>query len=652
MSYFSRRRVKIALIVVLALSISFFIGRYVFLNYALNKITEKLDKYHLTFSTKDVSFKGLSSVQFDSILIKDQKGDTVLSNDTLLVRIRPFPLLIGNIRLGELHLNDTRIKLNGELIDSIRVSSSNSNSQIDSVTLPVNYIKSFERVFNLLFSSIPDEVLVDSFNFSYKRKGLNLKLFVPELRFEDKTVYGHMSWDDSLSRSACSVKGTIDKSNDVIEASIFGHPKEGVKLPYLLPKFEASVIFDTVKFTLNYSGITEGKLRFAGFAQAYGLGIEHKRIAPAMVKTDYGSAEFIFNIDKTSLELDSASKLKINKLSISPYIKYERDEHKKLIIRIPRFEFEASDLFQSFPENLFTSVREMKVSGKFAYQLNFFVNWNDPDSIKLESSLENINFKILHYGGSNLSMIKDTFIHTVYESDRSVKKILVSPENPDFVTLDNISPFLKYSVLTSEDGGFFHHKGFNEESIKNSITTNIKEGRFAKGGSTISQQLIKNIYLTRNKTVSRKLEEMLMVWMIENLHLVSKERMFEVYLNIIEWGPGIYGIKPAAKFYFQKKPSELTLSESIFMASIIPSPKYFKYCFKEDFTLKEHYQWFYKRLPEYMIKREQIHPEDTIGLAPNIILTGEAHSFLLKPDTTRIDSTEIILPDFQDNLEP
>jgi len=152
-------------------------------------------------------------------------------------------------------------------------------------------------------------------------------------------------------------------------------------------------------------------------------------------------------------------------------------------------------------------------------------------------------------------------------------------------------------------------------------------------------QLVKNVFLTRNKAISRKLEEVFIVWMIENLHLVSKDRMFEVYLNIIEWGPGIYGIKPAAKFYFKKKPSQLKLNEAIYLASIIPSPKYFKYTFKQPNVLTDYYAWFYKRLPDVMVRRNQILPSDTIGLKAEVKITGIAKRFLTKPDSLKVDST-------------
>ncbi|HLT42851.1 MAG TPA: biosynthetic peptidoglycan transglycosylase, partial [Sphingobacteriaceae bacterium] len=126
---------------------------------------------------------------------------------------------------------------------------------------------------------------------------------------------------------------------------------------------------------------------------------------------------------------------------------------------------------------------------------------------------------------------------------------------------------------TAEDPSFFSHEGFVEESIRASIATNFKEKAFKRGGSTISMQLVKNVFLDREKTLARKVEEMLIVWVIEHNRIVSKERMFEVYLNVIEWGNNIYGIAEASQHYFLKRPADLNLGESIFLASIVPSPK-------------------------------------------------------------------------------
>jgi membrane peptidoglycan carboxypeptidase len=260
-----------------------------------------------------------------------------------------------------------------------------------------------------------------------------------------------------------------------------------------------------------------------------------------------------------------------------------------------------------------------------------------PDSAVFYSRMIADDFSITKMGEDDLRMMNNSFTHRVYERDRMISSFTVGPENPAFTPIDYISPYLRNSILTSEDGGFYSHKGFNEDAFRQSIVENIKKRRFARGGSTITMQLVKNVYLKRDKVISRKLEEALIVWLIENQRLVSKHRMFEVYLNIIEWGPGIYGINEASAFYFLKHPSELTLAESIFLASIVPRPKLFRYSFDEFGNLRGYLEGYYRLLAGIMLRRGQITQTEYDSLTPHIVLQGPARDLVLPPDSLHSD---------------
>ena len=137
----------------------------------------------------------------------------------------------------------------------------------------------------------------------------------------------------------------------------------------------------------------------------------------------------------------------------------------------------------------------------------------------------------------------------------------------------------------------------------------------------------------------------MIVWLIENMRLVSKDRMFEVYLNVIEWGPGIYGIKQASQFYFQKSPSELSLPESIYLSFIIPKPKKFKTVFTTEGFLKPYYSHYFNLLLHLMLTKQQITETDTVGIKSLIQLKGKAQ-YTLFPSTdtikTFIDSVSLL----------
>jgi len=245
---------------------------------------------------------------------------------------------------------------------------------------------------------------------------------------------------------------------------------------------------------------------------------------------------------------------------------------------------------------------------------------------------------ITGYGVDDYRMLNSGFRHQVYERGRLAASFIAGPENPDFVPLEQISPFLRAAVMTSEDGSFFYHNGFNPNAFRESIAINIKKGRFARGGSTISMQLVKNVFLTRNKTLARKIEEAIIVWLIESKNLVSKHRMYEVYLNIIEWGPGVYGINQASHFYFNKSPAELSLPESVYLASIVPQPKWYRYSFTADGELKPFFGNYFDRLKVLMVKKEFIAPADTAGIFPEVQLSGPAALVFTSPDSTVVDS--------------
>jgi membrane peptidoglycan carboxypeptidase len=124
--------------------------------------------------------------------------------------------------------------------------------------------------------------------------------------------------------------------------------------------------------------------------------------------------------------------------------------------------------------------------------------------------------------------------------------------------------------LICEDGAFFRHKGFDREAIRNSIRENVKAGRFLRGASTISMQTAKNLYLSREKTLARKLEEAVLTMLLEQE--LSKDQIMELYLNVIEFGPGVYGVGPAARHYFNASAAQLSLGQALYLASLLPSP--------------------------------------------------------------------------------
>jgi monofunctional biosynthetic peptidoglycan transglycosylase len=139
-----------------------------------------------------------------------------------------------------------------------------------------------------------------------------------------------------------------------------------------------------------------------------------------------------------------------------------------------------------------------------------------------------------------------------------------------WVPLSQISPFLIHAVIVSEDGTFYEHEGVDWYEMKESVEKDIEQGKAARGGSTITQQLAKNLFLSTSKDPLRKIKELVIALRME--HILSKGRILELYLNEIEWGSGIYGAEAAARKYFGTSAADLTRDQATRMAAVIPSP--------------------------------------------------------------------------------
>jgi len=140
-----------------------------------------------------------------------------------------------------------------------------------------------------------------------------------------------------------------------------------------------------------------------------------------------------------------------------------------------------------------------------------------------------------------------------------------------WVPYSRISPELKRAVLVAEDSAFWQHDGVDLDQLKESIETNLERGRFARGGSTITQQLAKNLYLSPARTPARKLRELIIARRLEAT--LSKRRILELYLNVVEWGDGIYGAEAAARAYFRRPASSLDRAESALLAAALVNPR-------------------------------------------------------------------------------
>jgi membrane peptidoglycan carboxypeptidase len=167
------------------------------------------------------------------------------------------------------------------------------------------------------------------------------------------------------------------------------------------------------------------------------------------------------------------------------------------------------------------------------------------------------------------------FMREVKAPDGTPVTVESGPGTSTWVPIDDMSKHLETAVLICEDSRFHAHAGFDFKALENAIKDDLKLGRFARGASTVSMQLAKNLYLGTEKTLGRKLQEALLTMLLEQQ--LDKRRILELYLNVVELGPGLYGVGDAAQYYFATPARALTLGQSLYLASILPNPSYSRF---------------------------------------------------------------------------
>ena len=207
-----------------------------------------------------------------------------------------------------------------------------------------------------------------------------------------------------------------------------------------------------------------------------------------------------------------------------------------------------------------------------------------------------------------------SIVITVKDWERKGHPFVVGPRNPRWTPYGVISPALKKAVVASEDADFYSHEGVDYEAIREAIKTDLRKGKFVRGGSTITQQLAKNLFLTRERTLIRKVKEIVLARRLDDA--LSKSRILELYLNVVEFGPMVYGIGHAAHYYFGKPPSALTVRECALLASMLPGPKVYNPYRRMDRVMKRSDRILRRMVAARMISREEY--DAAISEVPNL----------------------------------
>lgn len=637
--------IAILLSIILLLLTGFILRNTILKNVIDNKKTAIEQRYKIAITYTNAAFSGISTINLHNLSVVPENSDTLLHVDTLSVSIRPLDIILQRIRLSELVLNGTLINLQRQGLKSnyLFLLKSSENSVQDTITRDheADYGNRISVILDAVFDRIPASATITNFLIKAQIDSNNFSFVMPELLILNNNFHTKVFVKETNMINAWLVNGHLDRLNRDFNLSVKSSDTTKVVIPYISKRWNTVFAFDSAAISLSYNKNLNNETHLSGKAVLTSPLLNHPRISPDNIELNNSEIDFSISIGKSFLEVDSTTWVSFNQTGFRPYIRYTLYPEKEIALKINEPRFNAQDFFNSLPGGLFSNLQGIKVHGDLSFFLDFKLNLNNPDSLYFSSQLKGIDFAIEQFGNTNFTYINHPFVYTAYENGQPVRQISVSDENPEFRRIDQIPEHLKHAIMTSEDGSFYYHNGFIPDAIKYSMITNIKEKRFARGGSTISMQLVKNVFLNRNKNITRKLEEMLITWLIESKRLVTKDRMFEVYLNIIETGPMIYGVNEAAKFYFRKEVSKLTLAESIYIASIIPRPKLYRYSFDKEGNLREYLTSYYNLVSGKMLNRGWITQEEFDNLKPEVELTGPARSTIVT-DTIPPDEEKII----------
>lgn len=639
-----RSYIRLFLIVVAAIFITlalYFIFRNQLLKQTVqDKVNNFNDHREVKVQFEKVYFKGVKTIRLDSLSVTSTPNDTLLSIHSLSARINLWQLVSGHIRFRNLTVKNASIHFEQNKMDSYYRSFSRKDGIHYSDSSAPNLYARTEHLLRRVFAMIPSKLVLDNFCIVYSLDSIKVLGTIDHLRFKNGKFASTLQLKGSDLIQIAEIAGTVKPMQHAVELSINPQNEKLMLLSPMAGLFGAELRYKSFNIKFVEKGKKGKLLRLEGHCSLGQFQIDHNAVSSKNITFPGFAMNFNLVIGTNYLELDSISEINIGDLNIHPYLKYIISPADTISFSCNIPSFTVNDFFTSVPADLFPRLAYVEADGSIAYRTKLIVDLKQPDSLLLESKLNTKNFKIRHIDNELLKM-NSSFSYSAYEKGKLVRTIIIGPDNPDYLQLDEVPVLLQSAILLAEDGSFYSHEGFLLNAIRRAIAENIKEKRFYRGGSTISQQLVKNVYLSHEKTISRKLEEVILVWLIESNNLVSKHRMFEVYLNIIEWGPNVYGPKEAARFYFQKNVGQLNAEECIFLASVIPSPKKFYYRFDKTGRLAPFMVNYYADMSEKLLHKGLLTSANGDSLSSLLTITGLAKEYL-RFDTVLIDSVQTL----------
>ena len=632
----------IFLIIAAIIGLAYFMIRPFLMGFLIEKKLAALQSnLHCKITYQQVSFENIQGIQFLGLQAEAQNKSWHFSVDSLAIRWTLFSALqsvpdIMDLRIGHLNYREFQSRTTSKPL--ILDTTQKRSSWKDRILKVPGFLSK-------IFTLFPANVHFRSGNIFLADTAHQFQVVIQDFYPNSKGLAGNISLkQDTLDAYKLQCQLAVDKHIRKITGFLKANSEAFIPVGYFstsLPQF----YFDSLTFETESSKYSGDEFFLKLRISSHQAKLWHDKLNKEPVSIENFQGYFPIYFDKQAVKIDSSCFIQVNDIRFRSFVQAEFQQASRMQFWVKTDMMPAKQFFTSLPTGMFQSFEGIHVSGDLGFYLNFSIDFHQLDSLFFDAGLVSNTFEYLAPGKIDFSKVNTDFIYYPIHGNRVIH---LGRKNTGYVPLANISPLLREAVQQAEDGQFYWHHGFNMAAIRKAIATNIREKRFARGASTLTMQFVKNVFLKHEKRLSRKLEEMLIVWLIENKRLVSKDRILELYLNLIEWGPDIYGAKEAAAFYFAKSPADITLSEALFLAMIIPRPLGFKYHFNpETGQLETFNTLFYKVVANHLLINKVITQPDYDSLKVIVTLNGPAKTYLRYREVSHSDSLkdETIIPD-------
>ena len=365
----------------------------------------------------------------------------------------------------------------------------------------------------------------------------------------------------------------------------------------------------------------DGHLELQGEASASGLRVFHEALSTQPVGPSDLKLKSALSVNwnpsnpKRFLLRFKRSTLQVGALHVSGEASFDqRGEAPKVNADLILDRIRGDRLAASIPPGLLPNLQPIELDGSFGWRGRLALDMSRLDDTVLKVRANTRRLKVIsHNPELDFDALRHRFTTSFEMPDGTIFERESGPESERWVPRDQIPPLLPLAIMTQEDGGFYRHGGISVFHLRGSLIRNLKEGRFVRGGSTLTMQLARNLFLHKKKTLSRKLEEICLSWLLERRF--SKDELLDFYMNIVEFGRDRFGIKEAARDYFAKEVSALRPEEIAALVRMLPGPRLYERFFQRE-RLSRAYTQRVNRLLQLLERRGHLPAESYQLITP------------------------------------